>query len=86
MAFPASVKCVVIVWVAAALGWKWREANVTFVFTSVSKIRAVYKAEHESSEIYGFELNSNRLLVSLRKSYSVAGVNITFIRVLFLYA
>jgi hypothetical protein len=39
--------------------------NVTFAFTSVSKIHAVYKAEHESPEIYGFELDRYQLLVSL---------------------
>jgi len=58
MAFPASARCVMIVWVAGALGWRCREVNVTFPFTSVSKINAVYRAEHESPEIYGFELNS----------------------------
>jgi len=84
MAFAASLRCVVIVWVAAAFGWRWREVNVTSAFTSVSKIQAVYKAEHESPEIYGFELNSYQLLVSLGKSYSVAGVNITFICVIFI--
>jgi len=79
MAFPASMICVAIVWMAAALGWRWRDVNVTFAFTGVSKIHAVYKAEHESPEIYSFELNSYWLLVSLGKS-----VNITFICVLFL--
>jgi len=58
--------------------------NVTFAFTSVSKIHAIYKAEHESHKIHGFELDSYQLLVSLRKSYLVVGVNITFICVLFL--
>jgi len=78
MAFPASVRCVVIVWVAAAWGWRWREVNVTFAFTSVSKIHAVYKAEHEPPKIYGFEVNSYRLLVSLRKSYSIAGIKFSY--------
>lgn len=53
--------------------------NVTFAFTSVSKIHAVYKAERELPEIHGFELNGYWLLVSLGKSYSHTGVNITFI-------
>lgn len=56
---------------------------MTFAFTSVSKIHAVYKAEHESPEIYTFEL-SYRLLVSLGKRCSRAGVNITFICVIFI--
>jgi hypothetical protein len=33
MAFPASLRCMVIVWVAAALGCRWREMNVMFAFT-----------------------------------------------------
>jgi hypothetical protein len=58
VAFPASMRCVVIVWQAVALGWRWMEMNVTFSFTSVFKIHAVYQAQHESPETYDFELNS----------------------------
>jgi hypothetical protein len=67
------------VWWLYGWWWRWREVNLTFVFTSVSKIRAVYKAERELPEIHGFKLNSYWLLVSLGESYSHACVNITFI-------
>jgi hypothetical protein len=49
MAFPASVMCGDCV-SGSSIGVEVEGGECDFTFTSVSKIHAVYKAEHESPE------------------------------------